>query len=656
MRHAHLLTAAILAGLAHSWPVAAEQPVLERVLLSNGGVGHFGYRAAVEDDGRVRLTVPLRQVDDILKSLTVLDGGDGGTVRSVSLLGPTPLADVFRDAPFGEGDLGDVPTLLHSLRGAEVEVRGPAALRGRILAVAREEVVEGERATVRHRLSLLTQEGIRSAILETVDGVAFADPELEQQVGVVLARLADNQREQQRELEIRLGDGAPGRSVGLGYLAEAPLWKASYRLVAGEGEGLLQGWAILENASGQDWRDVEVTLVAGSPTALRQSLFESYFVPRPEVPVLPGARKEGPSAMPRAAMAAPLADGGLETMAAPADRAAAAPTGLDVGNPLELTAQTLFPLPRPVTLPAGHTVMAPIVDRTLPVERVALYRAAEGGPHPRAALRLRNGTESSLPAGLATLYERLEGGGLTYLGDAPLPQLAPGAEEFLAYGLDGNVEVALRHDAHGRIDRARVADGVLELARVEQQRSEYAVAARFAGAARSFVLEQELPQGWRVAEPPDAVVEGGTLRVSRTLPAGSDLDVAVVLERPVVERVALVDANPERLLLEFRGAAPSPELREALARLQALSARLAEVDRQIGQADQLRAEGIGEQERLRANLVAVPRDSDLARRYLDRLAASEDELAAIARRLEGLRADRERAAAERLAFIRSLRV
>src|SRR5687768_15501419 len=110
MRHAHLLTVAILAGLAQSWSAAADQPVLERVLLSTGGVGYFGYRAAVDDDGRVRLTVPLRQVDDILKSLTVLDDGGGGTVRSVSLLGPTPLADVFRDAPFGEGDLGDVPT------------------------------------------------------------------------------------------------------------------------------------------------------------------------------------------------------------------------------------------------------------------------------------------------------------------------------------------------------------------------------------------------------------------------------------------------------------------------------------------------------------------------------------------------------------------
>jgi hypothetical protein len=97
-----LMLGAALLGLAQ--PLLAAEPVLERVLLSTGGVGYLGYRATVEDDGLLRLAVPLRQVDDILKSLTVLDDG-GGTVRSVSLLGPTPLADVFRDAPFGEGDL-----------------------------------------------------------------------------------------------------------------------------------------------------------------------------------------------------------------------------------------------------------------------------------------------------------------------------------------------------------------------------------------------------------------------------------------------------------------------------------------------------------------------------------------------------------------------
>ena len=101
------------------WPAAASrsaaEPVLRRVLLSTGGVGYFGYGATPEADGRLRLTVPLAQVDDILKSLTVLAAD--GTVRAVSLLGPTPLADLFRDVPFGEGDLVDLPSLLLACAG-----------------------------------------------------------------------------------------------------------------------------------------------------------------------------------------------------------------------------------------------------------------------------------------------------------------------------------------------------------------------------------------------------------------------------------------------------------------------------------------------------------------------------------------------------------
>ena len=98
----------------------AAEPVLERVLLSTGGVGYLGFRATAEADGSLRLTVPLRQVDDILKSLTIL--GAGGAVRAVTLLGPTPLADLFRDVPFAEGDLrGALQPVDLDRRGAIVE-------------------------------------------------------------------------------------------------------------------------------------------------------------------------------------------------------------------------------------------------------------------------------------------------------------------------------------------------------------------------------------------------------------------------------------------------------------------------------------------------------------------------------------------------------
>jgi hypothetical protein len=647
MRSIHSCALAAALVLATGAAVSAAEPGLRRVLLSTGGVGFFGYEATPDAEGRIWLTVPLAQVDDILKSLTVL-GGDGA-VRAVRLDGPTPLGDLFREVPFGEGDLADLPSLLTRLRGNEVEVVGRSSLHGRILSVAREEVVEGETRSVRHRLSLASPDGIRSVVLETVDGLTFADPTLQAQLDQLLARLAESGATQERRLEIVLA-GPPAAPVDLGYLAETPLWKSSYRLVAGDSEGRLQGWAILENASGKDWADVAVTLIGGSPRALRQALFASYFVERPEVPLGGGeARKERRELALAAAppMAAEAADGLTRAFAAPP---------LETASAQELTAQTLFPLPHPVTLARGQTVMAPIVDRAVPLERVALYRAAQVGRHPQSALRVRNASGTSLPAGLATLYEALPQGGLTFLGDATLPQLAPGAEELLAYGLDGNIDVTVAEESQGRIDRVRVTDGVLELTRLEQQRFAYTVTGRFAGAAREFVLEQMRPADWRVAAPADAVVEGDLVTIRRSLEPAGKLHIALILERPVVQSFALTEQDPQELLLAFSGVEPPPELRVALGRLQEFARAEGEIERQVAQAEQRRDEIHQDQARLRENLGAVPPESDLARRLLAEMANGEDELMTLGARVTELRAELARATEARLAYLRTLRI
>ena len=109
-------------------------------------------------------------------------------------------------------------------------------------------------------------------------------------------------------------------------------------------------------------------------------------------------------------------------------------------------------------------------------------------------------------------------------------------------------------------------------------------------------------------------------------------------------------------MLEFDGATPPPELRDALAQMQTLSGRVADLGARSSRSRPARRELASEQARLRENLAAVPPGSDLARRYLGRLGASEDELTELASRLGTLRADQERTAAERRAFIRSLKI
>ena len=81
-----------------------------------------------------------------------------------------------------------------------------------------------------------------------------------------------------------VGEGK--REVRVGYVIENPIWKTSYRLVLGkekEDKPFLQGWAVVENATDEDWKDVRMALVSGRPISFQMDLYTPLYVPRPTV-------------------------------------------------------------------------------------------------------------------------------------------------------------------------------------------------------------------------------------------------------------------------------------------------------------------------------------------------------------------------------------
>src|SRR5206468_12547818 len=77
------------------------------------------------------------------------------------------------------------------------------------------------------------------------------------------------------------------RKVRVGYVTEAPIWKASYRLalppLGGEGKPYLQGWAVVENPSDEDWQGVRMALISGRPISFKMDLYSPLYVPRPTI-------------------------------------------------------------------------------------------------------------------------------------------------------------------------------------------------------------------------------------------------------------------------------------------------------------------------------------------------------------------------------------
>ena len=283
-----LMAAALLVGLTGAQ--SAELP-LARIVLSNSGLAQFTHAGTVTPGASVDLAVRLDQVDDILKSLTVFD--KEGAIGAVSLPGKAPLVELFRDLPFGEDALASPTALLNALVGTDVEITGKLSAKGRIFRVETEETALANNGgtTRRHRLTLMTDNGLVQAVIEDIGALRFTDPQAKAQVERALAGLAANRAKERRRLSIGfLGTGT--RQVAISYVVAAPVWKTAYRLVLPKDgtKARLQGWAVLENLTGGDWKDVDLVLVSGNPVALRQPLYTAFFTDRPEVAVTTAAR------------------------------------------------------------------------------------------------------------------------------------------------------------------------------------------------------------------------------------------------------------------------------------------------------------------------------------------------------------------------------
>ncbi len=678
------------------------QLALTRVLLSTGGVGYFEYEATVTGDANLSLEVRRDQVDDVLKSIVVYD--DKGGVGTIGLPGAEPLDTAFRELPFSPGDLTSPAALLSAMQGAEVTAGGSRQLTGRLMSVTEETVRlpgnDGATAT-RHRVTLMTADGLRQLVLEEADTLRFTDPAVQAQIDKALAAVAENARRERRRLTVhsnapRDPQGAGERRVRVGYVAAMPLWKATYRLSLGtdggatqngqaqegstqDGKGALQGWAVLENLSGEDWRGVDLTVVSGNPVTLRQALYTPYFVERPEVPVevlgrvLPSADEgtvtldDTRAAMRPQAESSRAAPPPAAAMAAPAPApmaeplAKTAPYGSAAGTPAVAAirsaetgaaegAQVLFRYPQPVSVPNGGTLMMPIAARALPVERVALYQPASDARHPLASLRLRNDGDTALPPGLLTFYDRTSksDGAATatsaYIGDARMATLPAGDSRLLSFALDQAVTIDREEKPSRRLSRASIADGVLTLSVTDRQSTTYTVAGA-PDADRSLIIEHPRRAGWELAEPagnkPDATA--AAYRLPLAVPAGKTVTLTATLERPRQERIVLTDLTADQIAARADAAELPPEVRQALTTLAGLRAAVAEKERRIAELERDRTERIADQDRLRENLKALPAGSDLHKRTLAKMAEAENRLDALARDLTAARGEAEAA-------------
>lgn len=617
-------------------PAFAAEPHLGRVTLSSAGVGQYEFTAHLDGPGSVGLQVPLVQVDDLLASLRIDDPAGGAP--GVRLPGRQPVAEAFRTLPIGQDALASPEALLQALVGAEVRLPG-ANVSGAILSVTPTETrLPGGGVITRHRLAVATANGLASVVLEDQPDVEFVSVALRAQLAMALAAIADHRTQDRRTLDVDL-PGMGVRDVRLGYVVPAPVWKASYRLtLPADGPARLQGYAVVENLSGQDWHGVQVVLTSGQPVLFHQPLYEAVFTERPDAPVQVANRlvprlDEGaqPPAMaePAAPAPAPPPAGAAMLRAMPAPEFAA--KSVSTPAPVEATAeqaatQVEFHLTAPVDATSGQSLLLPIIDRAVPTRRVALVAPENDGVHPFVSLQVTNDAAAALPPGLATLYR--EGAGAVFVGDALLPAMQPGEDRLLSFASDLSTRVTKVTGGDSAIVSGHAARGALTLTWRDRNTTTYRVTTA-PGEARTVLIEQPRQDGWTLTQPSGANQTPTRWRVSQDVPAGTTQDIKLVAERPRSQTVLVSSLSPELLVAYARNAELDPSARAGFAHVSELRA---ELDRRSAALAAIvhRVEAIvTDQERLRANLVSTAQNQALQKRYTAMLQQQEDELATL---------------------------
>ena len=261
---------------------------VRRVVLYKNGVGYFEHLGRVRGTQDVHIDFTSGQLNDALASLTVLDLG-GGRISGVSYNSTAPFEKRLGTLRLPLGGKVTASQFLDALRGARLEVRnGAAAITGRLLSVERKTRTAGGTTLEVDVVSLLTDGGeIREAEITPAMSVRLTDTSLQTETKRYLSLLASEREQDLRRMSLS-ANGAGDRQLFVSYISEVPIWKTTYRLVLPEGadkKPLLQGWAIVDNTVGEDWNDVELSLVSGAPQSFIQQLSQPYYSRRAVVPL-----------------------------------------------------------------------------------------------------------------------------------------------------------------------------------------------------------------------------------------------------------------------------------------------------------------------------------------------------------------------------------
>jgi hypothetical protein len=581
-------------------PSAGQSLPLRRVTLYSNGVAYFERRGTVTGRAEIDLSFKQSQVDDVLKSLVVLDLGRG-RVGAVSYNSSAPPSARLNEIPFSigastNGDAaGGLAGVLEQLQGARVAVTAAnRSLTGAVLTVGERQLpTEKDKPPVKtHTLVITTDSGeLQSFDLNDVRAIKLLDEGARQDITQFASASASARRRDAKTITVTSeGDGQ--REMVISYTIAAPIWKTTYRVVLDpEGKPFFQGWAVVDNVSEEDWQDVSLSLVSGTPVSFIQPIQNPLYRFRPVVPIpqdlslspqvyeageisagtgsgyglgasgnvgggmmSPGG---GPAAaaMPRSrpdqaaqisrqqVQNLPLNNRNfnelakLETGATPSTSLSSAITSGESGVETAATGNEVgelfeYYVEQPVTVRRDRSALIPILQTKMEGERVSVYNEATRKDRPMHGVRLKNTSALTLEGGSLTVID-----GDAYAGEALIERLKSNEQRFISFGLDLGTLVTTKLKSERRpVFLVRAQKGVFEAHYHQTQKKTYTIINQ-TDKKRIVYVEHPYREGWKLSDdtqkPSSQTINFYRFRV--------ELDPRKTVELPVTETQAFMD-------------------------------------------------------------------------------------------------------------------
>lgn len=626
---------ALLIGSA----LAADLPVKEVVLYKNG-VGYFRRGGELGPGESARLDFKASDMNDVLKSLTILEEG-GGKITGLRYDSSEPLARKLSEFPFQLGDQRPLTTLLDQLKGARVELMlGAEKVAGTILGAR--EAAGQEKQAPREQVSLVLESGdLRTYDLSAVTGVRFTDPVLQLQLKEYLGSLVVGRSKEKRSVYIDSTD-AKSRRVSAAYMVPTPVWKSSYRLIFVEsGEPTLEGWAIVDNTSGEDWTKVRLALVSGRPVSFISRLYEPRYVQR-QVAELPeegaaapeiyqGAMLQAPPAPPPLAapsskamrMSAGLAGG----VARVAEAAPVAPSSIAaVAEGREMGELFEYHFSAPVTVRKDESAMLPFLQQKITARKLLVY-SDEGSEFPRSAAELTNSTGKTLDGGPITVYDAN-----AYAGEALVETVKAGDKRLISYALDLGTRITTQLDSSRDLVReVHLRRGVMTTRSALQETRTYTIR-NVDQKPKTLMLEHPIRYQYKLLKLKPSETTAGAYRFEIKLAGGATEKFPVAEERVYETSLTLVNMTPDVLLTYVQNKALDDAARKQLERILEQKRAIAANDSELRRAEQQLNETNRDEQRVRDNIASLNRVSgqqELVQKYARQLAAQETQIATL---------------------------